>query len=503
MTEEPLDEMNLIKDQETIDRVSNKIFPVLQTKEEMTIINEFDKKEYSDIDLTLCIDTVHNNNTILTTLVNYNLTRAVNYFISLIKSYNKSVSDHLAYINQKNSKGYNALLYSAFRGNLQIFIKLMDNGADINSTTSSSGLNVLHLASQGNYPNIIVYLIEKYKMDINFQDNKGNSGLHWAMYMNNKQAVKYLVYYKIDQSLRDNDNDTALDIAIRRGNNYLVKKFKEDYSLLNKNSIINIKDVKIKQSSNSNDISNKKENSLIKIMWDKFSKSKYLRTSSYMYPFLIYIILLELFNQIIIIRGYKNYFMSMVFMIQFMMLLFFYLTANKSDAGEIFSKCINNLVLLAEQGEDMKNICPWCINYTSENSHHCFLCKRCFDNQQFHENLINNCVGKNNFSLFLSFLFFFTINFCFKLLICLWGLFWLKGDNFKRSIGFIIPAILGLLGGMALGVSKIRKNLNLSYEMNFGNLFIKDVKESNNTETNITISNSIDKNNNIQLTTLG
>ena len=38
--------------------------------------------------------------------------------------------------------------------------------------------------------------------------------------------------------------------------------------------------------------------------------------------------------------------------------------------------------------------------------------------------------------------------------------------------------------------------------MNFGNLFIKDIKESNS-ETNITISNTMDKNSNIQLTTIG
>ena len=199
----------------------------------------------------------------------------------------------------------------------------------------------------------------------------------------------------------------------------------------------------------------------------------------------------------------KNYFMSMVFMILFSMLLFFYLTASKSDAGEIYSKCINSLVLLSEQGEDMKNICPWCINYTNDKTHHCFLCKRCFEYQEFHESFINNCVGRNNFSLYLSFLFFFTINFCFKLIISLWGLFWLKGENFKRVIGFIIPEIFAVIGGIAFGVSKIRKNLGLSYEMNFGNLFIKDVKDNNNSETNITISNSIDKNTNIQLTTLG
>ena len=51
---------------------------------------------------------------------------------------------------------------------------------------------------------------------------------------------------------------------------------------------------------------------------------------------------------------------------------------------------------------------------------------------------------------------------------------------------------------------KIKKNLKLSYEINFGNLFIKDIKDNNNdNDTNITISNSMDKNSNIQLSTLG
>ena len=498
MTEEALDEVELTKDKEIIDKISSKIFPVLQTKDEVNIINELDKKEYSDIDLTLCIDTAHNDNTILTTLVNYNLTRAVTYFLSIIKSYKKLFQEYLAYINKKNVKGYNALLYSAFRGNLTVFTKLMESGADINSATSS-GLNALHLAAQGNYPNIIIYLIEKYGMDINSIDNKGNSALHWAVYMNKPQAVNYLIYYKIDINLRDNDNDTAIDMAIRKDNNFLIKKFKEDYFILYN------KPEEGKLSQDKTELNNKnvtlgfmqKLKSLLnKILGNEHS------SSSYAYPFLFFIIFIELLNQIIIIRGYKNYFMSMVFTILFIILLFFYITASKSDAGEILSKCINSLVLLAEQGEDMKNICPWCINYTNEKTHHCFLCKRCFEYQEFHEPLINNCVGRNNFSLYMSFFFFFVINFSFKLIISFWGIFWLKGVNFTRTIGFIILQILLVLCGIALGVIKIRKNSKLSYEMNFGNLFIKDIKESNS-ETNITISNTMDKNSNIQLTTIG
>ena len=494
MSEEPLEEVELKREKEIIDKTSSKIFPILQTKEEITIVNELDKSEYSDIDLTLCIDSAHNDNTILTTLVNYNLTKAVNHFILMVKSYKKLHSDYLSYINKSNSKGYNALLYSAFRGNLKIFTKLMENGADINSTTSSSGLNALHLAAQGNFPNIIIYLIEKYGMNINSIDNKGNSALHWSAYMNKYQAIDYLIFYNIDISIRNNDNDTAYDIAISRNNLFLIKKFKEDYSLLNK------KDSKNEhKSSNKNGIKGlvpKFKSILNKLVGNEHS------SISFAFPFLFFLIIVELFNQTIILRGYKNYFMSMVFSILFSMLLFFYLTVSKSDAGEIFSKCINSLILLAEQGEDMKNICPWCINYTNEKTHHCFLCKRCIEYQEFHEPFINNCVGRNNFSLYMSFLFFFTINFSFKLIISIWGLIWLKSVNLKRTIGFIIPQILFVLIGIVIGVIRIRNNLSLSFEMNFGNLFIKDVKEVNS-DTNITINTTIDKNTNIQLSTLG
>ena len=502
MKEEALDKVELRKDKEIIDKVSSKIFPIILKKDEISIINELDKNEYSDVDLTLCIDTAHNNNTILTTLVNLNLSRTVNYFISIVKSYKKLYSELKSYINKENSKGYNALLYSAFRGNLQVFTTLMENGADINSVTSSSGLNALHLAAQGNYPNIIIYLIEKYGMNINSQDNKGNSALHWAVYMDKKQAVDYLIYYNIDTNLRDNDNDTALDIAKRRGNKLFVKLFQEDYVLLDKKKGKDVK-VDIKQSQSELNKEKKGFGLLIKSIINKFFDNEH-PSVSYAYPFLIFVLFVELFNQVIILRGYKNYFMSMVFCILFSMLLFFYLTASKSDAGEIFSKCINSLILLAEQGEDMKNICPWCINYTNDRTNHCFLCKKCFENQEFHEPFINNCVGSNNFSLYMSFLFFFTINFGFKLIISIWAMFWLKNENLKRTIGFIIPQILAVILGIVFGVMKIKKNLKLSYEINFGNLFIKDIKDNNNdNDTNITISNSMDKNSNIQLSTLG
>ena len=86
--------------------------------------------------------------------------------------------------------------------------------------------------------------------------------------------------------------------------------------------------------------------------------------------FLIIISALEGINQIIILFGYCNYFMSMVFFILFSMLLFFYFATSKSDPGHVLNECINSLTLLAQQGEDMKSICPWCINYIEKKLNH-------------------------------------------------------------------------------------------------------------------------------------
>ena len=290
MIEDVLDEeKELVKDSETIENISKKIFPILQTKDEAIIISEFYKKQYSNIDLTLCNNSSHNNNTILTTLVNYNLTRATSNFLSIIKSYKKPSEEFLLYINQKNGKGYNALLYSAFRGNLEIFNKLMENGANI-STTNSSGLNALHLAAQGNFPNIIVFLIEKYGFDINSKDNKGNTALHWAVYSNSRQTVDYLIYYNIDISLRDNDDDTALQIAMRKENQYLVKRLRDDYV-----TIVNKKEQEVKIKQNENEESNNNHGNSF---YDKFLKNIKGISS---FHFLLIIIILELTNQIIIL----------------------------------------------------------------------------------------------------------------------------------------------------------------------------------------------------------
>ena len=63
-----------------------------------------------------------------------------------------------------------ALHLASFNGNDKLFDLLVEAGADI-MTTTSSGVNSMHMASQGNQPYILDRLLYHYKaFDINVKD---------------------------------------------------------------------------------------------------------------------------------------------------------------------------------------------------------------------------------------------------------------------------------------------------------------------------------------------
>ena len=94
----------------------------------------------------------------------------------------------------------------------------------------------------------------------------------------------------------------------------------------------------------------------------------------------------------------------------------------------------------------------------------------------------------------MSLLYFLAINFSFKLIISIWGLFWIKGSNFKKVIGFLIPQILALIPCIFFNIVKIRAKTKLLKDSIFANFSIKDLKETtienNNMSTNIGIKNN-------------
>ena len=396
------------EDDDNFKKINSNIFELLAKKDQKLVLKEINNLVNNNIDLEKLIQEDQNKNSLLISSIYFNLTDVSQYLIDYFRNKIKSTTKFLDYLNLRNIKGYDALLYAAFRGNYTIFQKLLDNGAYLNST-NITGLNVLHLAAQGNCLNIITSLTEKYIFNINSQDNNGNTALHWAVYFNNQQSIDYLLYYNIDINIKDNNNCTAMDIAVKKENDILVEKIKE--------TII----IKYNQSNKNINISN---------YFDKVELFKiYCRMYSYIF-FILIIIISELCNQKLIYIGIQNVKFNFMFITLFIGLLSSYYILSNSDSGKV-SKNIkdkNTLFSLLNQGNDLSNICPWCVGYINANSYHCPYCKQCINFQEFHNSMLNVCIGKKNFINYLFYLFFLNFVFALKLFA---GIYAVKNNEYQ------------------------------------------------------------------------
>ncbi len=136
--------------------------------------------------------------------------------LSIVKQKEKSRQGYLNFINRKCANGYTALHYAAFRGNLEIIKILIENGAD-HTAKNTRGLNILHIAAQGDQPEVLIYFKEKYGMDINETDNNGSTPLHWACFMSSEVCVDFLLSWIDKVNVKESMGYTPLHLAIFSG----------------------------------------------------------------------------------------------------------------------------------------------------------------------------------------------------------------------------------------------------------------------------------------------
>ena len=84
-----------------------------------------------------------------------------------------------------------ALHFASFRGSIEICKELLALGADMR-VRNSYGLNVMHIAAQGNEP-ISLYFFRKKGMSLTAKDNRGSTPLHWACFQSQELALIYLL----------------------------------------------------------------------------------------------------------------------------------------------------------------------------------------------------------------------------------------------------------------------------------------------------------------------
>jgi len=137
-----------------------------------------------------------------------------------------------ANINVRDKNNY-SLIYNSLKNNNNSITKLLLK-KNIN-IFDDNNLNYLPIfCSVHNNLSILKIIIEKCIIDFNFQDDKGNSALFYACIYNDLDIVEYLLNFKIDLTIKNNDNKTVLNIACENNNNKLIKL------LLEKNNHIEI-----------------------------------------------------------------------------------------------------------------------------------------------------------------------------------------------------------------------------------------------------------------------
>lgn len=129
----------------------------------------------------------------------------------------------IKWVNEKSEQGYTAMHYASYRGNIDIINKLIENGADF-EIINKRGLNVLHMAAQGNQPNSLVYFKDKYSMNIQSVDDLGSTPLHWACYTGSENAVIYLISWNVDINCKDKEGLTPLHLAVMSERTRIIKK---------------------------------------------------------------------------------------------------------------------------------------------------------------------------------------------------------------------------------------------------------------------------------------
>lgn len=124
----------------------------------------------------------------------------------------------VAYVNYQTSElKFTALHYAAYHGDVEICEMLLAHGAD-QLLTNKYGLNVLHMAAQGDAPITLYYFHCVRGMPLDGEDGRKSTPLHWAVFSKSELGLLYLLAWTSPEQLAKQDQDgmTALHLAVKR-----------------------------------------------------------------------------------------------------------------------------------------------------------------------------------------------------------------------------------------------------------------------------------------------
>ena len=135
----------------------------------------------------------------------------------------KKTSDEMLMLATSNNKDITSnriyKLICSNRNVNKLFYILNKDKFDFNNEVIYKTMNSLHLAARLNNFEVVHFLLNIAKVDINKQDSNGNSALHYAVENGNDLMVKYLLKYNASLDLLDNYGFDVNDKRSYRGLN--------------------------------------------------------------------------------------------------------------------------------------------------------------------------------------------------------------------------------------------------------------------------------------------
>ena len=361
--------------------------------------------------------------------------------------------DFKFYVNLPDEDGNTPLLYATFKGSYDKVECLINNGAKVNMR-NYMGLSVMHMAAEGDRPNMLIYFKEKYGFSVNDRDYPGNTPLHWACHMATENSINFLLSWINDINILDKKGQTPLHLGIyylrpklikkllRKGADIHLKDFagKSVMDIISnpKLNVANFKNVlrviqnneqfklcaypnekKEKEEKKEYEELNKfKDNDLKEKLIDNSENNNRDNTKSYLTYQRIFnsvmFICLHVFFELIILLvilpriNIQTYYNVFWFIIISLFVSFF--IANRSDPGILEPKDNLTWLQMVENKVHINEYCPYCRVKKTNKVKHCHTCKKCIIGFDHHCNWIDNCVGEKNSVLFMIFVFVTIIN---------------------------------------------------------------------------------------------